>query len=204
MSDATAAFATSAISFASVVSTIRDDQWDRPGLGEWNVRELVGHALRGVTTAPTYLEATDPTSEITLSTAGDYLRAAFASAGVHDAVARRGREAGTALGDDPVGVVRSAVDAAVATGNDAAPDAPVATPFGTIRLEAYLPTRIVELVVHTDDLCRAVGHGPVATTTELTIVLGVLAQSADDASALVAVRALLGRAELPAGFNLFG
>jgi len=204
VSDAKAAFVTSATSLASVVSTIRDDQWDTPGLGEWTVRELVGHALRGVTTAPTYLEAGDPASEIALATAGDYVRAAFSTAGVHDAVAQRGHEAGAALGDDPVGIVRDAVDSAVATVATAAPEAVVATPFGTMRLDTYLPTRVVELVVHTDDLCRAVGHGPVATAVELGIVLGVLAESADEASALVMVRAALGRVALPNGFNLWG
>ncbi|HKY14378.1 MAG TPA: maleylpyruvate isomerase N-terminal domain-containing protein [Microthrixaceae bacterium] len=203
MNDTKAAFVTSATSFASVVSTVRDEQWNAPGLGEWDVRELVGHALRGVTTAPTYLEAAGPSSGITLATAGDYVRAAFSTAGVHASVAQRGREAGAALGDDPAGAVRAAVDAAVATVSAASPDAVVATPFGTMRLDTYLPTRIVELVVHTDDLCRAVGHGPVATATELRIVLGVLAESADPASGLLIVRALLGRVDLPAGFNLW-
>lgn len=203
MTDATAAFVTSATSFAAVVAAIRDNQWSEPGLGVWDVRELVGHALRGVTTAPAYLAATDQGDAVTIATTGDYIRTALSAPGAHDAVAERGREAGIALGDDPVGVVRDAVDAAVASIAEADPDAVVTLPWGTMRLATYLPTRVVELVVHTDDLCRAVGHPPVATAAELGVVMDVLTASADEANALVLVRAMLGRTDLPAGFNVW-
>src|SRR5262244_524873 len=31
------------------------DRWDRPGLGEWDVRALVGHTSRALVTVETYL-----------------------------------------------------------------------------------------------------------------------------------------------------
>jgi hypothetical protein len=37
------------------VRAVPDSGWDAPGLGDWNVRELVGHANRGHTTVADYL-----------------------------------------------------------------------------------------------------------------------------------------------------
>ena len=77
-------------------------------------------------------------------------------------------------------------------------------PFGTITLEVYLPTRIVEIVVHTDDLCRAIGHEPVATLDEVHQVLAVVGAASGCQTGLDIIRAVLGRVPLPDGFNLWG
>ena len=77
-------------------------------------------------------------------------------------------------------------------------------PFGTITLEVYLPTRIVEIVVHTDDICRAIGHEPVATIDEVHQVLAVAGAASGRHSGLDIIRAVMGRAPLPDGFNLWG
>jgi hypothetical protein len=37
--------------FVTTVSKVHDDQWDLPGLGEWAVRDLVGHIARAVPAA---------------------------------------------------------------------------------------------------------------------------------------------------------
>ena len=40
-----AAFPDAAEVFLATVSAVQPGQWDQPGLGEWTVRELTGHAL---------------------------------------------------------------------------------------------------------------------------------------------------------------
>ncbi|MFT3971516.1 MAG: maleylpyruvate isomerase N-terminal domain-containing protein [Micropruina sp.] len=41
--------------FVALVSEIPHDAWERPALGVWDVRSLVGHTARAVTTAHDYL-----------------------------------------------------------------------------------------------------------------------------------------------------
>ena len=50
-----AEFASAAESFATLVRRIPDGRWDDPGLGDWDVRSLVGHASRSLITVSTYL-----------------------------------------------------------------------------------------------------------------------------------------------------
>ena len=67
------------------------DRWDRPGLGEWDVRALVGHTSRALLTVETYLARPAPAADV--ASAADYFRATrTAAAGA--AVAARGRDAG--------------------------------------------------------------------------------------------------------------
>lgn len=79
----------------------------------------------------------------------------------------------------------------------------VATPFGAMTLEGYLPTRVVELTVHTCDLSAAL-HREAAVPPDAAAatfaVLGALA--AADASAAPALLALTGRRPLPPGYSL--
>src|SRR5262249_36230907 len=78
------------------------DRWDRPGLGEWDVRALVGHNSRALVTVETYLAR--PAAAADVASAPDYFRATSAAA-ADPAVAARGRDAGTALGGDPAAAV---------------------------------------------------------------------------------------------------
>jgi hypothetical protein len=70
-------------------------RWDQPGLGEWDVRALVGHTSRSFLTVESYLDR--PASTIEITSAVEYVRATRAMA-AGPAVAARGREAGAALG----------------------------------------------------------------------------------------------------------
>jgi hypothetical protein len=70
------------------------DRWSRPGLGEWDVRALVGHTSRSLLTVETYMAR--PAAAVDIASAADYFRATRAVA-ADPAVAARGREAGTAL-----------------------------------------------------------------------------------------------------------
>src|SRR5213080_4557938 len=49
------------------------DRWDRPGLGEWDVRSLVGHTSRSLLTVEAYLARPAPAAEVGSPT--DYFRA---------------------------------------------------------------------------------------------------------------------------------
>jgi len=52
--DSRMAFADAAGWFVRTAAIV-GDRWDRPGLGEWDVRSLVGHTSRALLTVETYL-----------------------------------------------------------------------------------------------------------------------------------------------------
>jgi uncharacterized protein (TIGR03083 family) len=142
--------------FVGQVAAIPADGWTRPGLGVWDVRALVGHTARAITTVLDY--AARPVGEVDVPTAADYLAVAIgkADAALHTAVAERGVAAGAELGDDPAGTVRG-YRAGVAE-LLADPDDPVITTIaGGMRLDTYLQTRVFELTVHGLDLADALG-----------------------------------------------
>ena len=51
-----ATFTSAARSFAELVREIPASAWDSPGLGEWDLRSLVGHTSRSLITVSTYLQ----------------------------------------------------------------------------------------------------------------------------------------------------
>ena len=48
-------FAEAAAALGQLVRAIPPDAWDGPGLGEWDLRSLVGHTSRSLITVETYL-----------------------------------------------------------------------------------------------------------------------------------------------------
>ena len=139
------------------VAALVGDRWDRPGLGEWDVRALVGHTSRSLLTVETYLAR--PAAVVDVASTTDYYRATKAMA-AGPAVAARGREAGTALGGDPAAAVAQ-IAARVVPLVDARDGTELLTTIaGGMRLADYLPTRTFELAVHTADLATALGVSP--------------------------------------------
>lgn len=185
----------------ALVETITD--WDAPGLGEWDVRSLAGHTTRAFLTVEQYLASTPPDTAVTLPTALDYYRAALGPGVDHATVAARGRDAGLALGDDPVAAVRGVVERVSALLTTVTPTTVIALPWGAMHLGEYLRTRLTEAVVHTSDLAAALGATPPAGTEELRAVTSLLTEiavAAGHGDALL--RALTGRAGLPPGFSV--
>lgn len=176
------------------------DRWREPGLGEWDVRSLVGHASRSFITVETYLA--EPAAEVQVGSALDYYRATrLIAAG--PSVASRGVQAGQALGDDPVAAVASLADRVIPLVASLTGRELLTTIVGGMRLADYLPTRVFELVVHTCDLARALGlpaDPPYAAAQQALAIIGGLA--AGDGVAGDLLLALTGRSSLPDGFSV--
>src|SRR5262245_57543272 len=176
------------------------DRWNRPGLGEWDVRALVGHTSRSLVTVETYLAR--PAAAVEVASATDYFRATHASA-ADPAVAARGRDAGTALGGDPAAAVAEIAARVRALIDTQDGTELVTTIAGGMRLGDYLPTRTFELAVHTADLATALGVPPDVPATAAAQALRIIADlAATDGLAGPLLLAATGRSGLPAGFSV--
>jgi uncharacterized protein (TIGR03083 family) len=176
------------------------DRWAEPGLGEWDVRALVGHTSRSLLTVEAYLARPAQTAEI--PSAADYFRATRAMA-AGPAVAQRGRDAGDALGDDPASAVAE-IAARVVPLVDAQDGGTLLTTIaGGMRLEDYLPTRTFELAVHTSDLARALDEPlDVPATSAVQALRLVTELAAGDGRAGPLLLAATGRTGLPPGWSV--
>jgi uncharacterized protein (TIGR03083 family) len=184
--------------FVSTVETIATEDWSKPAIGEWTVRDLVGHTLRAVTLVRTY--RSEETAAPALN-ASEYFIAALRSLGDPAAVAQRGRDAGVALGDDPLAHVRSEYAATVGAIGEIHY---VKTPVGPMARDEYLRSRIVELAVHTHDLQRATNQETVVDSGATNIALGVLTEVAvAHGTGPTLLAALTGRTSLPLGFSIW-
>lgn len=153
----TTTFVTSAAWLADVVEQVPAASLDNPGLGEWSMHELIAHAMRAITTATDSMQsASDTSSQPSFATAVAYVRTTAAVEDVHAQVAERGRNSAFELPrTDIADTVRN--ELANATGlMRHAPLPNVVKCFGgTIPLDEYLRTRILELIVHGRDIQRA-------------------------------------------------
>jgi hypothetical protein len=197
--DSRRAFADAAQWFVRTAALV-GDRWDRPGLGEWDVRALVGHTSRSLLTVEMYLAR--PASTVEVASASDYFRATRAAA-AGPAVAARGRDAGDALGADPAAGVAEIAGRVLPLVDSRDGTELVTTIAGGMRLEDYLPTRTFELAVHTADLATAIGAPLDVPATAATQALHVVADLAvSDGLAGSLLLAATGRPGLPAGFSV--
>lgn len=174
--------------------------WERPALGEWTVRDLVGHTSRALLTVEAYLGR--PAAAVEVGSPVDYFRLVLATA-TPAVVAERGREAGAALGADPAAEVTAIAGRVLARLAGVDPGQLVTTPVGGMRLADYLPTRTFELTVHTCDLAAALGDEPevpAAAAAASLALAGGLAARAGRAAPLL--RSATGRGGLPAGYTV--
>jgi uncharacterized protein (TIGR03083 family) len=146
-------FSEAATWLVSLVARVPKGAWERQGLGVWDVRSLVGHAARALATVEDYLAT--PVAQIDVRRALDYLSAAASAS--PEAIAARGVAAGEALGSDLLASVTAMADRATALVASSPADALLSTIAGGMTLEAYLPTRTLELIVHGCDLAAALG-----------------------------------------------
>lgn len=146
-------FAAAARWLAELTALVGSDDWDRPALGSWSVRSLVGHAARPMVTVEDYLAR--PAERVDTPTALAYFLAAAKADPA--AIATRGVDAGTALGEEPRARVAELAVRVPKLVASTAPDALMTISAGGMTLDAYLPTRTVELVVPGCDLAAAIG-----------------------------------------------
>jgi uncharacterized protein (TIGR03083 family) len=198
-----AIFASAATAFARLVHDIPASKWDGPGLGEWDLRSLVGHTSRSLITVSTYLQTAAEREDI--ATPEEYYARVNPSALGMDpsAVLERGRQAGIDLGDDPVAAVDGLVERVL--GELAVAGDPLIQVIGGlgIQLHSYLPTRTFELAVHSLDIARAadlsfrlpedVLADAAVLATRVSVVMG---------QGEAVLLALTGRAELPPSFSV--
>jgi len=203
MTGSRAVFALAAENFAALVRRLPDGCWDGPGLGEWDMRSLVGHTSRSLITVSTYLR-TEAQREDVISAADYYAMVRDYSAGAGAAaIGERGRQAGRDLGDEPVDTIDRLVAQALA--DLAAVDDPLIEVIGGrgMRLSSYLPTRIFELAVHCMDIAGAAGidfappDDVLAEAAALAARIGVRLGSGP-----AVLLALTGRHDLPPGYSV--
>ena len=151
------------------------DRWAQPGLGEWDVRALVGHTSRALVTVEAYLAR--PAATVEIPSAAEYFLVTRAMA-AGPAVAARGRIAGAALGVDPTAEVAELAARVTALVDVQNPQALVTTIAGGMRLEDYLPTRTFELTVHTANLATALGAPLDVPPTAAAQALGLITELA--------------------------
>jgi uncharacterized protein (TIGR03083 family) len=193
-------FAEGARTFADLVRRIPPGRWEGPGLGEWDLRSLVGHTSRSLITVETYLGQPADTEEVP-TPAAYYV--AVAGIDPKDVVGR-GVAAGKALGDHPAEFV-DALAARVLAVVETAGNPLITTAAGGMRLETYLPTRSFELVVHSLDIAAAVPdiEGPEFSEQLLSQVARVAATAAVLLGRGVEMMlALTGRGTLSPGFSV--
>ena len=187
---AAAAFRAASLFFVQAVAAVPPDRYDQPWSDEWRVLDLVGHGNRAHVLLVEYYER--PVQAAGADELAEYL--------LPENIAKRGREATAALGDDPVAAVRSASERALAVIASAPDGAVVGTPFGERSLGSYLPSRTAELVLHGLDLDTAVDP-PAEALADCGAFL--VSQAVGRGQGVDVVRALSCRGTLPAGFSLY-
>ncbi|MFZ2177556.1 MAG: maleylpyruvate isomerase N-terminal domain-containing protein [Rhodococcus sp. (in: high G+C Gram-positive bacteria)] len=203
METSVATYVSAARSFSALVHTIPEERWDGTGLGEWDLRSLVGHASRALMTVGVYLDSSAGAADIA-SPEQYYARVKASASAVDPAeVLERGRQAGVDLGADPA----ASVDALVRVVLDqlGAGEDRLIRVIGDlgIRLHSYLPTRTFELAVHSLDIAAAADVPfalPDDVLAETTVLAARIAVAIGDGATVL--MALTGRTALPASYSI--
>ncbi len=125
-------FTSAARAFATLVREIPHFRWTGPGLGEWDLRALVGHTSRSLITVSSYLQTTAQREDI--ASAQDYyalIRDTAWIAGPSEIV-ERGRQAGRDLGEHPAATIDALAERALA--DVAAVEDPLITVIGGLGI----------------------------------------------------------------------
>lgn len=195
-------FATAANGFLHLVDGVPPTMLGAPGLGVWDVRSLLGHASRSFLTIESYVRP-GRTGPVGLSSPAEYYIAIRDKLADMAEVAERGRQAGLALGPHPSSAVHAIARVVMPLVDSTPDDCLVETPFGTMTLAGYLPTRAFELTVHGIDLARATGQYLPEELVECTVpALDLGVAMASPAQRVTLLLAVTGRDPLPADFTV--
>ncbi|MFG1804940.1 sterol carrier family protein [Streptomyces sp. NPDC049040] len=142
------------------------------GLPGWDVRTLVAHIVRQVDVLGVLLAEPEPAPGGQLTGLDGWTQATGPIAARLDETTRAAEKA---MGD-PVAAFEAAVDRLDGLRAEALrPGRLLAEPFGGMRAADFTVTRLVELVVHADDLARATGREVPLDRQALAAVVRVLA-----------------------------
>ncbi|HSK97754.1 MAG TPA: maleylpyruvate isomerase N-terminal domain-containing protein [Euzebyales bacterium] len=163
------AFAREAGRIERTLGEIDPADWARPGLGEWDLGELVFHLTRQADRLAEYRGRPLSGDRAAVDRFTYYNGAAAMAADI----AERAREGAAQV--DPISLPGAFAtawrrSAAAAT----APDALIETAMGPMRTDDYAATRVVELVVHHMDVRRALDLPPHADAMAARVVAAVL------------------------------
>lgn len=137
------------------------ERWEQPSvLAAFSVRGLAGHLARAATTVVGYAAAPEPEGEPI--PAARYFAGLRPAPDVESTVAVSIRQRGEEMAASGVDALVTTLDSARAELKrlfDMTPPTQKVKVYGdqVMRLDDYLLTRIVELLVHTDDLAASVG-----------------------------------------------
>lgn len=175
--------------------------WDHESpLADMSVGALAAHLARAVLTTEQYLRSDPPESSADLVGTADYFLRAFETDDVdalNAGILQRARDAA----EGGAGALAADIDGALHRLRPLLADAPAdrrVAVFGGLAMELddYLGTRLVELVVHMDDLASGVGQDEIEVPEEAaTMVVGTLAEIARRRSSTSAVVRQLARRE---------
>jgi uncharacterized protein (TIGR03083 family) len=171
-------------------------------LAEFSVRGLAGHLLRTMTSVEAYLDAPEPeagpgTGVEAVSAAGYYAAVLGATVDIHDELNRSVRQRGVeSAPGPPEGFATVWAETADRLRSQLAAEPPgrLVQVFGglVLDLDDYLVTRLVELVVHGDDLAVSLGVAPphldpAATALVIDTLVEVARRRHGDAAVLAAL-----------------
>ncbi len=174
--------------------------WQQPSALEgYTISGLAGHLARAVLTVERYLSAPEPPADREATNAAGYLVTVLGGhhpvdSEFHAIVRARGAEAAAAGPEALASELRASIGhvAERLAVIDVARRRVEVLSGVTLTVEEYLETRLVELVVHLDDLAVSLGRDGVDLPQEaLQVVAGVLGQvAAARAGGLATVRSL--------------
>ena len=171
------AFTAEARAVERTIERIGDEDWTRPGLGEWTVAELVAHLVRAADRITAYVEQ-PVEGNAPVCDRVSYFDFDHTSAAAD--VADRSRQDAARIGTRAL--ASSFADAWWSTlqvVEGMPPDRLIATFRGPMALGEYAATRVLELVVHHLDLCRALGIRAATTPEALAMTASILAELLD-------------------------
>lgn len=170
------------------MESLDDALWHRPSaLPGWPVAALVSHLTQTLRTTVATLR--DPVAEPAGTVADYFSRLPAAAADIHD------RELKAVEGQWPDALrkaYRRELEAAATAIQNAPPQAVVRAPRGPLAVGHFLATRVMELVVHSDDLARTLPEqqpdlAPNALGLTVRLLADVLAAAAPGRSVEVRI-----------------